>query len=100
MDAYLAAVVGTYLYTVYPKARRFFVYGEYLKQDKNNREEGQFKTSGHSFNFLWKLFYGGEDEIYVQGTNMINREKKHLVRKITGMKNKIFLSFPPASGGR
>ena len=100
MDAYLAAVVGTYLYTVYPKARRFFVYGKYLKQDKSNREEGQFKTSGHSFNFLWKLFYGGEDEIYVQGTNNIAFNKKDLLQKIKEVNNYKFQNVSLATGTR
>lgn len=39
-DAYLTAVVGTYLYKVYPKARRLFVYGQYLKP-QNEKQENQ-----------------------------------------------------------
>lgn len=102
MDAYLAAVVGTYLYTVYPKARRFFVYGQYLKSDKSKRpnENDQFKTSGHSFNFLWKLFYGKEDEIYVQGTNNIAFNRKELVQKIKEVDNYKFQNVSLATGTR
>lgn len=99
MDAYLAAVVGTYLYKVYPKARRFFVYGEYLRQDKKkNNKNDNLNLSGHSFNFLWRLFYGNEDEIYVQGTNSIAFNRKELLTKIHKVDNYKFQNVSIATG--
>ncbi|MCT7731636.1 MAG: type II CRISPR RNA-guided endonuclease Cas9 [Lactobacillus crispatus] len=87
MDAYIAAVVGTYVYTVYPKARRFFVYGEYLKPKVKPNQDFNTKETGHGFNFLWRLLYGKEDEVYVQGTNNIAFSRAEIIAKLKQVYN-------------
>lgn len=90
-DAYLAAVVGTYLYKVYPKARRLFVYGQYLKPKKTNQEnqdihlDSEKKSQG--FNFLWNLLYGKQDQIFVNGTDVIAFNRKDLITKMNTVYN-------------
>lgn len=85
-DAYLTAVVGTYLYKVYPKARRLFVYGQYLKP-QNEKQENQdihldSEKKSQGFNFLWNLLYGKQDQIFVNGTDVIAFNRKDLITKM------------------
>lgn len=87
MDAYIVAVAGTYMYAVYPKARRFFVYGEYLKPKTKQKPDSNLQVTGHGFNFLWRLLYGKEDEIYVQGTNDIAFSREDLIDKLKQVYN-------------
>lgn len=92
-DAYLSGVIGNYLYTVYPKMRRFFVFGEYLK--KNNKKTEDKKDEGNdttgNFNLLWQLIYGRKDSdaITVSGSQKVAFDRKDLInymKKVYGYK--------------
>lgn len=81
-DAYLAAVAGLYLYKVYPKARRFFVYGEYLKAKKDQDDEKEDSKPLTNFNFLWQLLYGKDNRINVNHTDTLAFDRNKLIDNI------------------
>lgn len=87
-DAYLTAVVGLYLYKVYPKARRYFVYGEYLRPYDKTKENDDEKTElKGNFNFLWRLLYGKDGKIYVNHSSAVAFDRNDLVEKIKQVYN-------------
>lgn len=66
-DAYLSAVIGNYLYAVYPKMRRYFVYNQYLKprEQDNKQDEENSAADVTNFNLLWQLLYGRKDSKHI-----------------------------------
>ena len=76
-DAYLTAMIGTYLYNVYPKMRRYFVFGEYLKSKKDDKEKKEDAKKFEHFNLLWQLLYGRKDsdKITANGEPLYDRKK-------------------------
>ncbi len=79
LDAYISAVIGNYLYNVYPKLRPFFIYGQYLSPD-NEKNSPDFDI--RSFNFLWKIMYGKEEDIYISGTHTPVFNRQDIIDKL------------------
>lgn len=87
-DAYLAAVIGSYLYKVYPKARRYFVYGEYLRPiEKEGIKPNEKPTANGNFNFLWRLLYGKDNRIDVNHTTDFAFDRSRLIDQMTEVYN-------------
>lgn len=87
MDAYLTGFTANYFSKVYPSLKRYFVYGDYLRnisKEKNalksNKEADNLKNIKH-FNFLWKLLYG-QDEDITSTSHVPVFKKKELVSKL------------------
>ncbi|GFZ27775.1 type II CRISPR RNA-guided endonuclease Cas9 [Lactobacillus corticis] len=80
IDAYLTTVVGNYLYQVYPRMRRYFVYGQFMKL-KNNPDKDT-KKEIHKFNFLYGLTTSEKDDICVSGTTNKVFSKSDIIHKL------------------
>lgn len=78
IDAYLTTIVGNYLYQVYPKLRKFFVYGQFKKFSDSD----VLKHMKH-FNFLSGLTKEGEtDEIKISGTDEVVFKRSEIIKKL------------------
>lgn len=84
-DAYLASVIGQYLYTVYPRLRPLFVYGQYMKH-KSDQEETD-KIDYHSFNYLWRLLYGKDNDLFVNHSAEFAFKRNDLLDKMKTVYN-------------
>lgn len=87
MDAYLTAFTANYFSKVYPSLKRYFVFGEYLRDSpkeknalKSDKELDNLKDIKH-FNFLWRLLYGKDEEI-ISTSNVPVFKKRDLIEKL------------------
>ena len=86
-DAFLASIIGNYLYTVYPKMRRLFVFGEYIKYKKDDKDK---KVDNKNFNILWQLLYGrknSDDIIASDDSKTAVYNRKELINYIKSVYN-------------
>lgn len=77
-DAYLANVVGEYLYRTYPVMRKRFIYGVYLKPNEDQEKK--------IFNPLWRLLYSKDDQLK-NTKNAVVFSKNDLLDKLISVYN-------------
>lgn len=75
IDAYLTTIVGNYLYQVYPKLRRLFVYGQYQRFNSDAETNKKIYQNARVHDFLGALLNSKNDEIKdTFGNVKFNRE--------------------------